>query len=389
MSTLYKKYDFEKLEFLMFVLDELADRLSADGKDVIKLTLGKAQEPLHPSIVDAWKNAVEDPAKRNLVYPEGLPLLRDKIAAWYTDWGTPVDRSRILINTGTSPFYKDLFRLLIDDGDEILLPQPYYSVYYISGLLTSAKIKFYNINAETLEIDMDDFRSKYDPSKTKIVVMCSPGNPYGNLITDSLYKEVIDMTSDRTFIVSDEIYRNTGFDGRVPSILDHASDSELQRIIVTNAFSKGFRMYTARVGFSILPTALLEPMRVLLQHTLLTTNPCEQFACVEALNHLEEVEELTKIYKTRNDYTVQAFEDVESVKVISAKGGFYLVIDAVHYMTNNGIPDTYSLAEAIIRKTGVAVVPGSDFGLDTGLRLSFTHLRYDEAIDRLVDFFSE
>ena len=87
MSTLYKKYDFEKLEFLMFVLDELADRLSADGKDVIKLTLGKAQEPLHPSIVDAWKNAVEDPAKRNLVYPEGLPLLRDKIAAWYTDWG--------------------------------------------------------------------------------------------------------------------------------------------------------------------------------------------------------------------------------------------------------------------------------------------------------------
>lgn len=389
MSMLYKKYDFEKLEFLMFVLDELADKLSAEGRDIIKLTLGKAQEPLHPSIVEAWKDAVEDPEKRNLVYPEGLPALRDKIATWYADWGTPVDRSRILINTGTSPFYKDLFRLLIDEGDEILLPQPYYSVYYISGLLTSAKIKFYNINPDSLGIDMEDFRSKYNPESTKIVVMCSPGNPYGNLITSDVYQEVINMTSERTFIVSDEIYRNTGFQGRVPSILDSATDSDLQRITITNAFSKGFRMYTARVGFSILPDSLLEPMRVLLQHTLLTTNPCEQFACIEALNHLDEVEELTKTYKERNDYTVQAFDGIESAKVISAEGGFYLVIDAAGYMLTHSIKDTYSLAEAIIHETGVAVVPGSDFGLDTGLRLSFTHLRYNEAIDRLVSFFAK
>lgn len=389
MSMLYKKYNFEKLEFLMFVLDELADKLSAEGEDVIKLTLGKAQEPLHPSIIEAWKDAVEDPEKRNLVYPEGLPVLRDKIATWYSDWGTPVDRSRILINTGTSPFYKDLFRLLIEEGDEILLPQPYYSVYYISGLLTSGKIRFYNINPDTLEIDMDDLKAKYNPESTKIVVMCSPGNPYGNLITEELYQEVINTTSGGTFIVSDEIYRNTGFHGRIPSILDCAGDNDLQRIIVTNSFSKGFRMYTARVGFSILPDALLEPMRVLLQHTLLTANPCEQFACVEALNHLDEVEELTRIYKTHNDYTVRAFDEVEDVKVISAEGGFYLVIDAASYMAINNIEDSYSLAETIIRDTGVAVVPGSDFGLETGLRLSFTHLRYKEAIDRLVAFFSK
>lgn len=389
MSVLYKKYDFEKLEFLMFVFDELADKLSSEGKDIIKLTLGKAQEPLHESIVDAWKDAVEDPSKRNLVYPEGLPALRDKIVRWYTDWGTPVNRRSVLINTGTSPFFKDLFRLLIEDGDEILLPQPYYSVYYISGLLTSAKIKFYNVDPITLEIDMDDFKGKYNSYATKIVVMCSPGNPYGNVIADDVYREVMNITKARTFIVSDEIYRNTGFSGRVPSILEFADKNDMQRIIVTNSFSKGFRMYTARVGFSILPDVLLEPMRVLLQHTLLTTNPCEQFACIEALNHLDEVENLTEIYKSRNDYTVNAFKDIEDVRVISAEGGFYLVIDADNYMTLNNIENTHNLAKNILYETGVAVVPGSDFGLVTGLRLSFTNLRYQEGIDRLVAYFSK
>lgn len=390
MTKLLDKVDFNKIEFLMFVLDELADKLASKGKDVIKLTLGKAQEPLHPDIIAAWANAVKDEKKRNLVYPEGLPELRQKVASWYQSMGNDVKARNVLINTGTSPFFKDLFRLLIDDDDEILLPEPYYSVYYVCASLAGAKVKYYRVDPKTLKIDVDDLLAKYNTEKTRFVVTCSPGNPYGNVLIREDYEKILNITSPKTYILADEIYRNTGFHGRVASILDVVNEKDKSnRIIVTNAFSKGFRMYTARVGFAILPEELLLPYRVLLQHTLLTTNPTEQFACIEALNHMDEVERLTKVYSNRNDYAVNKLANINGVEVISADGGFYLVVMCSGFMKRKNIVTSFELAKGILEKTGVAVVPGSDFGVPTGIRISFTHLRFNEGIDRLAKYLSK
>ena len=305
MSKLIDEINFDNVEFLMFVLDELADSLAERGQDVIKLTLGKAQESLNLKILDIYVDAVNDPRKRNLVYPEGLPALRKKIAEWYTLLGNKTSSKNVLINTGTSPFFKDLFRLLMEEGDEVLLPYPYYSVYYVCALLARAKVKYYKIDPNTLKVDMEDLKANYDPKKTKFIVTCSPGNPYGNVISKNEFSSILGVCSDYTYVVADEIYRNTCFNGESTSILDVATKEQKDKIIITNSFSKGFRMYTARVGFSILPDSLLKPYRVLLQHTLLTTNPVEQFACIEALNNLEDVADLTKLYKDRNDYMVR------------------------------------------------------------------------------------
>jgi aspartate aminotransferase len=387
MSKLIEEIRFNDIEFLMFVLDELADNLARGGKDIIKLTLGKAQEPLHPDIIDKYIKAIKNPDKRNLVYPEGLPELRQKIAEWYTELGNKTSAKSVLINTGTSPFFKDIFRLLAEEGDEVLIPQPYYSVYYVCALLARARVKYYRVNPETMRIDMKDFKKQYDPNKTKFVVTCSPGNPYGNIMTEKEYRQILGAVSEYTYVVADEIYRNTGFQGRVPSILDVATDRQKKKIIITNAFSKGFRMYTARVGFSILPDKLLKPYRVLLQHTLLTTNPAEQFACIEALNHLDEVEKLTEIYKEHNAYAVKHLDGIGGVKIFPAQGGFYLVARCGKFMEKQGINNSFDLSKDILESTGVAIVPGSDFGLSDGIRISFSHLRFHEGIDRLVKYF--
>lgn len=386
MSALIDEIDFNKIEFLMFVLDELADKLASEGKDVIKLTLGKAQEPLHEDIINAHIEAIKDSNKRNLVYPEGLPILRKKIAQWYTSMGNHVNEKNVLVNTGTSPFFKDLFRLLLEEGDEILIPGPYYSVYYVCGLLAKAKVKFYSVDPETLKIDMNSLKKNYDPEHTKFIIFCSPGNPYGNIVSKEEYKEVLEMVSKRTYLLNDEIYRNTGFYGKVPSLLDITKSRD--NIIISNSFSKGFRMYTARVGFCILPDKLLRPIRVLLQHTLLTTNPTEQFAAAEALNHLDEVENLTHEYCTRSEYIVTKLSDVKEIKVIKSQGGFYTVIDCTNFIKKYKIQGSFELAKDILEKTGVAVVPGSDFGLPNGLRVSFTSLRFNEGVDRLHKYFS-
>lgn len=387
MSTLLKKLDFEKLEFLMFVLDELADKLKNKSKDIIKLTLGKCELPLHQDIINAFTDAINDPKKRDLVYPQGLPQLREAIAKWYINWGNPIKAKNVVISTGTSPLFKDLFRFLLDKGDEILLPHPYYSVYNISALLTPATIKFYSIDPKTLKLDIADFKHKFNPKKTKIVVLGSLGNPYGNILTRVDFKKILEIVDGKAYVLSDEIYRNTGFYKQSSSILDVRR--KIDKIIISNSFSKGFRMYTTRIGFLILPNELVEPFRVLLQHTLLTANPAAQFACIVALDHLEEVEYLTNVYRERSKYAIKKLSNVSDLKVTNAQGGFYLVIFCDEFMKKNGFKTSFELAKDILIKKGVATVPGSDFGIPTGLRISFTNNRYNEGIDRLYSYFSK
>jgi aspartate/methionine/tyrosine aminotransferase len=175
-----KALDSQGLEFLMFVLDELAEEMEAQGRDIIRLTLGKSQESLHGEIVNAYVAAVKDPSKRNVVYPQGLPELRRGIAGWYREsLGNFVAPEKVVVGAGTSPLLKDLFRLLLDPGDEVLIPNPYYSVYYYSAIFASARVEFYGVNPGTPCIDIADLAAKFRPGVTKIVLLNSPGNPYG------------------------------------------------------------------------------------------------------------------------------------------------------------------------------------------------------------------
>lgn len=376
----------EKLEFQMFVMDELAEKLASNGQDVIKLTLGKSPEELNPKIIEKYHQAIDDIAKRSVVYPQGLPALREAIAMWYSSMGNNVSTKSVIINTGTSPFFKDLMRLLIEGNeDEILMPYPYYSVYYVSAILAGAKVKFYDINQDTLSFNLESFKKNYSSTKTKLVILCSPGNPYGNILSSQDFKDILATLDKDTYVLSDEIYRNMSFGDDTPSILDVAEDNS--RIIVSNSFSKGFRMYTSRVGFVILPKKLMKYFRVLLQHTLLTTNPVEQYAALEAINNLNDLDELRKLYSARNDYIFNKFQSIESVSVIKAKGGFYCVLDCRGYMKSSDQMNSSNLAKDILNKTGVAVVPGVDFGIDNCLRVSFTSDRFNEAVDRLANYF--
>lgn len=372
--------------FLMFELDQMAYDYEDAGKEVIRMTLGKSELPLHPEIINAIIGSMEDFKKSSMVFPGGLPELKEKLAHYYK-WkhDLEVNPNNVIVSVGTSTLFRNLFYLFLEKGDEVLLPMPYYSLYHFSALLVGAKIRYYKIDMDTLRLDRDSFRENFTP-KTKLVVMNSPGNPLGNILTREELHFMDSIVNGQAPIINDEVYENMCFDEQSPSVIEMKGTKSM--FITTNSFSKAYRMYSRRVGWCIVPDELVTPMTVIQHHTLLTTDPICQFGASRALDYQDEVEKLKALYKDRRDYTVQQFENVSSVRALPAEGSFYFTLDCTRYMEEKGIDCSLELATRIMESKQVATVPGSDFGLPQTLRLSYSCHKYKEGIDHMVDFFN-
>ena len=375
------------LEFQMFVLDELADELmEKEGADVIKLTIGVTEMPMADSVLDSMIEKLRDRDFVRRVYPEGLPELREAIASFYArKHGANVPADRVIVNTGSSPIFRNIFQLVSGPEYEIMIPRPYYALYLYCSKLAGATVKFYDINVDTKRVDMESFRANFSPERTSLVVINSPGNPVGNVVTPSEMREMYDIIDGNAYVLNDEIYNNTMFyeDFHSPLALfpEHADMT-----IVTNSFSKGYRMYTKRIGFALLPEELQANLRVIQQHTLLCTDPAYQYGMITALEDEESPEELNRLYRSRAEYTTEQLSGT-GCEPIAAEGGFYAMLRCEGWNNDHGFASSKELARDILAKAHVAVVPGTDFGVPHDLRLAFCNERYNEAIDRLREYF--
>ncbi len=375
------------LEFQMFVLDELADELLAQGKDVLKLTIGVPELPTPKPVLDRITEALYNPDFVRRVYPEGLPELREAIVGHYnTKYQADTSIDHVIVNTGTSPIFRNIFQLISGQGREILLPRPYYALYVYCATLARATVKYYDIDMDTKRVDMDSFRKNFSPERTSLVVVNSPGNPIGNVVQPDELREIYKIVDRQAYILNDEIYNNCVFDDKFQSPLELLPEYK-DVTIVTNSFSKGFRMYTKRVGFAILPKELQVNLRVMQQHTLLCTDPCYQYGMIAALDDDESPAELAAIYRSRGEYTTRQLKNT-GCEPIDAEGGFYAVLRCGDWNKEHGFATSKELARDILERAHVAVVPGTDFGIPQDLRLAFCNNRYDEGIDRLRSYFS-
>ncbi len=386
LAQCWEKRDLRALlaqRFGMFAMEELAEELERKHDDVVRLTLGKSELPVHPAITEAMVDAMRDHKRSNLVYPVGLPALREAVAGYEGQaYGRPVDADDVIISVGTSTLLRNLCCLLAREGGEVLLPRPYYPLYLYSAALAGASVSFYDIDLITGCIDFSSLRNSLN-SATRVVILNSPGNPLGNRLTMADLRQVDEAVDGRAVIVSDEIYRNIYFDDEAPSM--GALNDPRSPVVVTSAFSKGFRMYARRVGYAVVPREFVRPLTTMQDHTLLATDPVSQFGALEALRHLGEVDYLRLLYAGRRDYAVKRLSGVATVRPVRAEGSFYLTVDVASYL-GSGQTDR-ALTESILTATHVATVPGSDFGLPGTIRLSYSASQFENAIDRLATYF--
>ena len=375
------------LEFQMFVLDELADDLIEDGADVVKLTIGVSELPMPEVVLEDMIDKLRDPDFVRRVYPEGLPELREAIANFYNrSHKTDVSVDNVIVNTGSSPIFRNIFQLVSGPGLEIMIPRPYYALYLYCATLAGATVKFYDIDVDTKRVDMDSFRRNFSPEKTALVVINSPGNPIGNIVTPEEMREMYEIIDGQAYVLNDEIYNNTMFYDEFHSPLALFPEYN-DMTIVTNSFSKGYRMYTKRIGFAILPEELQKNLRVIQQHTLLCTDPVYQHGMIAALEDEAGPEELNRVYRSRAEYTTERLTGT-GCEPIAAEGGFYAMLRCEDWNKAHGFASSKELARDILNKVHVAIVPGTDFGVPQDLRLAFCNDRYNLGIDRLREYFT-
>ena len=377
-------------DFRMFLLDDAAFQAEKNGQDIIRLTLGKVDVPLHHDITKAMQDALGDISKCNLVFPTGLPELREALSYHYKNFaGLSIPWQNILIDSGSSSIFRNIFDVILKGGQQVLLPLPYYPLYKITTELSGGSIAYYPIDDHSLKIDLDSLKSNIHKN-TRAIVINSPGNPLGNVIDESTLCEIGRLMPNGTYIIFDEIYDNVPFIKATPIVkvlLENKVFSHLN-VIVTNAFSKGYGMYARRLGWLIAPDHIIKALTSILHHTRLTVDPVVQFGGVEALRHQNEIEALRREHFYRWDYTVRAFSSLDNIRLIESQGGFYCSIDCRDFIKNNDFTNCLNLAIDILEKAMVAVVPGNDFGIPGTLRLSFTNKRYTKAVDRLTNYFS-
>ena len=367
-----------------------ANELKAQGIDVIGLGAGEPDFNTPQNILDA---AVDSMNKGLTKYTPagGLPVLKqaiiDKLAR---DNKLTYKPNEIMVGVGAKHVLYTLFQVLLNKGDEVIIPIPYWVSYpeqvklaggvpvYIEG--TAAQN--YKITADQLAAAVTD--------KTKAVIINSPSNPSGMIYSKEELVELAKVAEEKDIvIVSDEIYEKLVYNGVEHFSIAQLSENIKARTIVVNGVAKSHSMTGWRIGYAAGNADIIKAMTDLASHSTSNATTTAQYATVEAYNGSQEaVETMRQAFESRLEVIYPQLAAIPGFKVLKPQGAFYLLPDVAEAAKNTGYANVDEFATALLEEANVAVIPGSGFGADTTIRLSYaTSLEtLEEAVRRMKNF---
>ncbi|WP_137843135.1 pyridoxal phosphate-dependent aminotransferase [Microbacterium sp. 2FI] len=359
-------------------VDAKAKALQAAGRPVISYAAGEPDFATPQFIVDAAAEALHDPANFRYTPAAGLPVLREAIAAkTLRDSGLEVDPSQVIVTNGGKQAVYQAFQAVVNPGDEVLLPAPYWTTYPEAIALAdgipvevfAGADQDYKVTVEQLEAARTE--------RTTALVFVSPSNPTGAVYTPEETKAIGEWAVEHgIWIISDEIYQNLVYQGvRAVSIVEAVPDAAGQTILV-NGVAKTYAMTGWRLGWMVGPADAIKVAGNLQSHLCSNVNNIAQRAALAALTGPQtEVEQMRLAFDRRRKLIVGELSKIEGVMVPNPLGAFYAYPDVRGLLGRewHGSTPTTSLelADLILEKAEVAVVPGEAFGPSGYLRLSY------------------
>jgi aspartate/methionine/tyrosine aminotransferase len=376
-----------------------ATELAASGADVVRLEIGQPDWGAPDVAIEAAVRALRD-GDAGYAPPSGLPALRAAIAARSAERGVPLDPSRIQVLPGAKPGLYFAAQLLLEPGDEALVPDPGFPIYPSVVRAAGALPVSYPPGDETdFALDPDCIEAALT-ERTRVVFINAPHNPTGAIIRRTALERLAELALSHGFtIVSDEVYQDLHFEGRQTSL--GAFREIADRTILVDSLSKRFGMTGWRLGWAVVPEHLVEAFERLTINTVSCVPPFIQRGGIAALNEpVAALEERVRQLRAKRDFLVSGLRTIDGVQCASPPAGFYAFPSitglADRIVSRDAAPAaqrfaaTEIIATRLLEEHAVATLPGTGFGAGgTGyLRLSFatSHTHLEAAVARLRAF---
>jgi len=364
-----------------------ADRLRREGIDVVDFGAGEPDFPTPDNIKNAAIAAID--ANFTKYTPTGgtLELKKAICDRHRDDYGTDYAPAECMVTVGGKHAIFNLMQVLIDQGDEVLIPVPYWVTYKDVVNYAGGKCVFvetdedtgFSFTAETIE--------PYITSKTKLLIINSPNNPCGSLLPREEFERIYHLASKRGIqLMTDECYCRFLYDSEPFSIA--AMPDAKENVVIAGSLSKTYSMTGWRIGFALAPKPLIDAMMKLQSHT--TSNPTSvaQKAAVEALRGPQDsIKIMLAEYRKRRDYVVARLRAIPGVHCAEPQGAFYAYPN-IACGFGLGIDSAMKFSERLLSEAHVAVVPGEAFGTTEHVRISYatSMQELDRGLDRIAQF---
>jgi len=348
-----------------------ATRLRAEGVDVVDFGAGEPDFPTPDNIKRAAIQALEQNFTK-YTPAGGTADLKKAVCERHThDFGTHYQPAECLITVGGKHAIFNLMQALVNPGDEVVIPVPYWVTYkdvvnYAGGkcvFVETDEAKGFTLTAAMVE--------PYLTARTRMVIINSPSNPSGAVIDRGEFEKIYALTSRRgIYLMTDECYCKFLYDSEPYSIA--ALPGAKETVIVAGSLSKTYAMTGWRIGFALAPAPIINAMGKLQSHS--TSNPTSiaQKAAVEALRGPQEsVTAMLAEYHKRRDFVVQRLRAIPGVGCAEPRGAFYAYPNVGVVLGKNGMNDTLTFSDRLLKEAHVALVPGEAFGTDRHVRISY------------------
>jgi aspartate aminotransferase len=365
-----------------------AKAMKASGVDVVSLAAGEPDFDPPLAILQAAHRAL-DSGKHKYTPAAGLPALREAIASLMEKkFSLPATCDDVVVSAGGKQALHNCLQALLKEGDEVLLLAPCWVSYPPLVELTGARSVIVPATRKTfLE---ESLLEKYVTGKTKMIIVNSPNNPSGQVMTaselDVLEKFVL---KHDLWLVSDELYSSLVYEG---AFVSPGSRNALRaRTLTIGGFSKCYALTGWRLGFSVTTEEISKAITAYQSHTTANANSIAQFAVLDALEACEkDIEKMRGVFQSRRDFLLEALRSMDVFQCDKPQGAFYMFPHAEKAMRKKNLPNDEALAHDILEKALVAMVPGSAFSCPGYLRLSYAASKEDleKALKRLADYFA-
>jgi len=350
-----------------------AERLRSEGVDLIDLGAGEPDFPTPRNVKDAAEQAIENNFTRYTATSGIAPLRKAITEMMRRDFGASYDPSEVLVTMGGKQAIFNAMATLLNPGDEVLIPSPYWVTF-------PEIVKFLNASPVFIDTEPSDFlltpRAVSDSigPRTRLLIINSPNNPTGRIIPPDDFREIVEVAAARdVWVISDECYLYFAYPPAAPFTAGQLPEELRSRVMICGSFSKTHAMTGWRLGFGLGPKPWIESMLKVQSHSTSNANSMTQKAAVEAaIGPQDSVHSMIGEYLRRRDWVVPALNEIDGIECSMPEGAFY-VMPNVKRLLGGSVRDSIQLSKLLLDEARVVVTAGSAFGMEGYLRISYAN----------------